>query len=204
MKYPSDIVFTPSVKKIQKEKGSRNNYSRMEKYGAWNTEVTPDLKAFLSKIDSFYFGTSNSEGQPYIQHRGGDKGFLKAIDDEHLGFADFSGNMQYISVGNLSENDKATIFLMHYPSQSRIKIWGTAKISNDRNIIELLTDNFYKARVERAIIFKVKAWDMNCRQHIKQRFTAEDIEKITQPLNQKINELETIIKNISNSKTITL
>jgi len=195
MKYPSDIVFTCSVKKFQKENGSRNNYARMEQYGGWNTKVTPDLVEFLSSIDSFYFGTSNIEGQPYIQHRGGQKGFLKAVDDEHLGFVDFSGNRQYISIGNLNENNKATIFLMHYPSQTRIKIWGTAQITKDKKLIKSLKDDSYKSRIERAIIFKVKAWDINCRQHIKQRFTAEEIEKITKPLHQKIKELEVIINN---------
>jgi len=194
MKYPSDIVFTSSVKKIQEKNGSRNSYARMEQYGGWNTKVTPDLEEFLSSIDSFYFGTSNVEGQAYIQHRGGQKGFLKVIDDEHLGFLDFSGNRQYISIGNLSENNKATIFLMHYPSQTRIKIWGTAEILNDKQLIESLKDDSYRAKIERAIVFKVEAWDINCKQHIKQRFTAEEIEKITKPLHQKIKELEAIIK----------
>jgi len=193
MKYPSDIVFTESVKKFQEQFKSRNSYARMEQYGGWNTKVTPDLVEFLSSIDSFYFGTSNIEGQPYIQHRGGQKGFLKVIDDEHLGFVDFSGNRQYISIGNLSENNKATIFLMHYPSQTRIKIWGTAEISNDKKLIKSLKDDSYRVRIERAIIFKVKTWDINCRQHIKQRFTADDIEKITEPLKEKIKKLEAAI-----------
>ncbi|MBT8308711.1 MAG: pyridoxamine 5'-phosphate oxidase family protein, partial [Maribacter sp.] len=117
MKYPSDIVFTPSVKKIQEKYKSRINCARMEKFGGWNTKITLELKEFLSIIDSFYLGTANDEGQPYIQHRGGAKGFLKAIDKETLAFADFAGNKQYISIGNLSENKKATIFLMHYVSQ---------------------------------------------------------------------------------------
>ncbi len=191
MTYPSDIVFTPAVKKLQEHYKSRNSYARMEQYGGWNTQVTSDLIQFLEKIDSFYFGTANNNGQPYIQHRGGPKGFLKAIDNEHLAFADYSGNMQYISIGNLSENDQATIFLMHYPSQSRIKIWGTAKvITDDSELIKSLHDPSYKAKLERAIVFKVKAWDINCRQHIKQRFTVEDIEKITTPLYDKIKLLE--------------
>lgn len=190
MKYTSDIVFTPKVKEFQEKYNSRNSYSRMERNGSWNSKVTSELIHFLATIDSFYFGSSNSEGQPYIQHRGGMMGFLKPIDEKHLGFADFSGNKQYISIGNLSENDKATIFLMHYPSQTRIKIWGTAKISEDPELIESLKDEDYHAKIERAIIFKVEAWDVNCRQHIKQRFTAEEIKKITDPLQSKINELE--------------
>lgn len=195
MKYPSDIVFTSSVKKVQEENGSRKSYSRMEQYRGWNTKVTPDLVDFLSSIDSFYFGTSNIKGQPYIQHRGGQKGFLKVIDDKHLGFVDFSGNRQYISIGNLNENNKATIFLMDYPSQTRIKLWGTATISNDEEFIESIKDDSYNAKIERAIVFNVKAWDINCRQHIKQRFTAEEIENITKPLKEKIKELELKLQN---------
>lgn len=178
MKYTSDIVFTPKVKEIQEKYNSRNSYARMEQQSGWNSKVTHELQQFLEKIDSFYFGTSNYEGQPYIQHRGGKMGFLKPIDEEHIGFVDFSGNKQYISIGNLSENDKATIFLMHYPSQTRIKIWGTASTSEDSKLIDALKDEEYPAKIERAIIFKIKAWDVNCRQHIIQRFTAEEIKKI--------------------------
>lgn len=193
MKYPSDIVFTSSVKKIQEKYKSRDSYARMEQFGGWNTKVKSELKDFLSMMDSFYFGTANSDGQPYIQHRGGAKGFLKVIDEETLAFADFSGNKQYISVGNLSENNKATLFLMNYASQTRIKIWGTAEVSVDEKLLESLHDSSYQAKIERAIIFKVKAWDVNCRQHIKQRFAAEEIEKITRPLQEKIKELEAFI-----------
>ena len=198
MKYPSDIVFTHSVKKIQEKYKSRDSYARMEQFGGWNTKVTLGLKDFLSTIDSFYLGTANSDGQPYIQHRGGNKGFLKAIDEETLAFADFSGNKQYISIGNLSENDKATLFLMNYPSQTRIKIWGTAEVSDDAKILDLVNDNTYHAKIERAIVFKVNAWDVNCRQHIKQRFIAEDIENITKPLQEKIKQLETHIDKLEN------
>ena len=130
MKHTSDIAFTPAVKEIQEKKHSRRGYSRMEESGGWQSEVTPQLENFLSTIDSFYFSTSNAEGQPYTQHRGGPKGFLKPIDNKTLAFSDFSGNRQYISVGNLSENNKAFIFMMDYPSKTRIKIWGTAKHGN--------------------------------------------------------------------------
>ncbi|WP_412986591.1 pyridoxamine 5'-phosphate oxidase family protein [Pontimicrobium sp. IMCC45349] len=194
MKYPSDIVFTPSVKKFQEYYKSRNSYARMEKTRGWNTKATNDLAKFLTEIDSFYLGTANLNGQPYIQHRGGNKGFLKVIDEEHLGFVDFSGNKQYISIGNLSENSKATIFLMHYPSQTRIKIWGTAKVIEDTNTIMLLKDD-YNAKVERAIVFKIVAWDINCRQHIKQRYSIDQIEKIIEPLKKRINELEKELEN---------
>jgi len=196
MKYTSDIAFTSSVKIIQEKFRSRGSYARMEESGGWQSEVTPQLTQFLSMMDSFYLSTSNASGQPYTQHRGGPKGFLKTVDYKTLAFADFTGNRQYITTGNLSENNKAFIFLMDYPSQTRIKIWGTAKVvEEDKELLESLADPSYKARLERVIVFTVEAWDVNCRQHIQQRFTEEDIKSITDLLNKKIVELETIIKN---------
>jgi len=194
MKPTSDIAFTPAVKALQEKHNSRRSYERMEKMGGWQSEVTTDLSEFLSTMDSFYLGTTNSKGQPYIQHRGGPKGFLKVLDTKRLAFADFSGNKQYISIGNLSENNKAYIFLMDYRNQTRIKIWGTAEVvDDDTELITSLSDENYRAKLERAIVFTVEAWDINCRQHIKQRFTAEDIEKVTQPLYERIKELESLI-----------
>jgi len=195
LKYTSDIAFTPSVKAIQEKFHSRNSYSTMEKFGGWQSEISEQLTHFLNSMDSFYLSTSNASGQPYTQHRGGPKGFLKTIDCKTLAFADFSGNKQYITTGNLSENNKAFIFLMDYRSKTRIKIWGTAKvIEDDKELLESLSDASYKARLERVIVFTVNAWDANCRQHIKQRFTEEDIKSITDPLEKKIAELETLIK----------
>lgn len=194
LKYTSDIAFTPSVKVIQEKFHSRSSYARMEQSGGWQSGVTEELTQFLNNMDSFYLSTSNASGQPYTQHRGGPKGFLKTIDNKTLAFADFSGNRQYITAGNLSENDKAFIFLMDYPNKTRIKIWGTAKVVvDDKELLESLSDPSYKARLERVIVFTVEAWDMNCRQHIQQRFTEEDIKSFTEPLNKKIVELETII-----------
>lgn len=195
LEYTSDIAFTPSVKAFQEKFRSRSSYARMEQMSGWQNEVTPQLKDFLSTMDSFYLSTSNTSGQPYTQHRGGPKGFLKAIDNKTLAFADFSGNRQYITAGNLSENHKAFIFLMDYPNRTRIKIWGTAKVvEDDKELLESLSDSSYKARLERVIVFTVEAWDVNCRQHIQQRFTQEDIKVITDPLEEKIIELEAIIK----------
>ena len=124
----SDIAFTGSVKAAQQTRGSRNNYERMEQQGGWQNKITPELAAFIAQRDSFYLGTASEAGQPYIQHRGGPRGFMKVLDAGTLGFADFVGNAQYISVGNLDENNKAFIFLMDYPNRRRIKIWGTAEI----------------------------------------------------------------------------
>lgn len=191
LKYTSDIAFTPAVKELQKKYNSRNSYARMEVNGGWQSEITPQLKQFLNGLDSFYLGTSNADGQPYIQHRGGPKGFLKVLDKKRLVFADYSGNKQYISTGNLSENNKGFIFLMDYPNRTRIKIWGTINvIFDDEELLDSLSDSSYRARLERAMIFTVDAWDANCPQHIKQRFTSEDIDKITKPLLSKIKELE--------------
>jgi predicted pyridoxine 5'-phosphate oxidase superfamily flavin-nucleotide-binding protein len=194
-KYVSDIAFTDTVKKIQEKHHSRSNYAKMEASGGWQKAITSDLEHFLLNQDSFYLSTSNAEGQPYTQHRGGPKGFLKVLDSQTLGFADFSGNRQFITAGNLSENNKAFIFLMDYASQTRIKVWGTAKIDEeDKKMLELLSDEAYKARVERSIIFTVEAWDVNCRQHIQKRYTNSELEKVTEPLYKRIAELEQLIK----------
>ncbi len=192
MKPPiSDIAFTPSVKAAQERLGSRKQYARIEERGGWQNVITDDLAEFIAERDSFYLATASGEGRPYIQHRGGPKGFLKVLDQRTLGFADFSGNRQYISVGNLAENNKAFIFLMDYANQQRIKIWGTAEvIENDPKLLEQLTDPIYRGRPERAFRFHVEAWDVNCPQHIKPRFTAEEIDSTVRALSDRIAELE--------------
>jgi len=193
--YVSDIAFTPAVKAFQEIHKSRRNYEKIEEFGGWQSKVTPQLASFLETMDSFYFSTATADGQPYVQHRGGPKGFLKIIDSKTLAFTDFIGNKQYISIGNLSENNKAYIFLMDYANQTRVKIWGTAKVVTGNDELERsFSDTTYNATVERTIIFTIEAWDKNCRQHIVQRFTQEDISKITTPLQNKIKELKTIIK----------
>ncbi|NAS11316.1 pyridoxamine 5'-phosphate oxidase family protein [Poritiphilus flavus] len=195
LKYPSDVVFTPTVKAFQEQKGSRKSYARKEEGGGWPTEIDTSLRQFLAQMDSFYLGTANASGQPYIQHRGGPKGFLKVLDDKRLAFADFGGNRQYITLGNLKENNKATIFLMDYPNRTRIKLWGMAEVvENDDELLESLSDASYRARVERAIVFTVTAWDVNCPQHITPRYTREAIEAVTAPLKKKIAELEALIE----------
>jgi predicted pyridoxine 5'-phosphate oxidase superfamily flavin-nucleotide-binding protein len=192
MKSPiSDIAFTPSVKAVQKRMGSRKQYERMENSGGWENAITKDLADFIGARDSFYFATASAEGRPYIQHRGGPKGFLKVLDDRTLAFADFAGNRQYISVGNLAENNKAFLFFMDYANQTRVKIWGTAEVvTNDPRLLKQLTDPGYKGKPERVIRFHVDAWDINCRQHIQPRFTKEEIDSIMQPLRDRLAELE--------------
>jgi uncharacterized protein len=174
--YTSDIAFTDTVKKIQKEKESRSIYANMEQRGSWESTVTEFLAGFIAQRDSFYMATVNAEGQPYIQHRGGPKGFLKVIDNKTLGFADFSGNRQYISYGNLQENNKVCIFLMDYPNRTRIKLWGTSEVTEtDGALIEKLADSEYKANIERAFLIHIEAWDRNCPQHITPRYSEEEI-----------------------------
>ena len=187
----SDIAFTPAVKAAQEERGSRSAYAKMEQRGGWNDVVTPELAEFIAARDSLYLGTTGADGQPYIQHRGGPKGFLKVLDERTLAIADYVGNAQYISLGNLAENNKAFIFLMDYPNRHRIKIWGTAEfVEDDPALLSRVADPDYKARLERVLVFHVKAWDVNCTQHIRQRFTPEEFEPVVQPLRDRIAELE--------------
>lgn len=198
-KYASDIAFTPAVKSIQSDKGSRLPYSKMEERGSWQTKVTPELAAFLADLDMFYLGTSNSEGQPYIQYRGGPPGFLKVIDDKTLGFADFGGNRQYISMGNLSENSKAFIFLIDYVRSRRIKLWGKASVvEGDAALEENLRDSDYPGRVERVILFEIEAWDINCPQHIHKRFPQTQVAPIIEQLQARVADLEAKLEHFKN------
>jgi predicted pyridoxine 5'-phosphate oxidase superfamily flavin-nucleotide-binding protein len=195
--FPSDIAFTPSVKAIQEEKGSRVKYSRMENGYGWQTTVTDELDEFLASLDMFYLGTANAQGQPYIQYRGGAPGFLMVVDDHTLGFADFGGNRQYITLGNLSENPKAFIFLMDYANSQRVKLWGTAKVvEDDLALLEKLRDPAYPGKVERAIVFTLEAWDVNCHQHIHKRFSQSQIAPVIERLEQRVKELEAELASI--------
>lgn len=187
----SDIAFTPAVKSIQTAKGSRSSYARMEREGSWQSTVTPPLQAFISELDMFYLGTANADGQPYIQYRGGSPGFLKVLDDKTLGFADFGGNRQYITLGNVSENPKGFIFLMDYAHSRRIKLWGTLQVvENDPELLDRLRDPSYPAKVERAILFTVSAWDVNCPQHIHKRFSQRQVAPVIEKLQARVAELE--------------
>lgn len=171
--YSSDIAFTPTVKAIQERKGSRTSYANIEKSGSWRTEITRELKAFIENQDSIFIATVNSEGQPYIQHRGGPKGFLKVIDDKTIVFVDYAGNRQYITQGNLIDNPKAHLFLIDYENQRRVKIWGTARVEEGNQVeIEKYMPKSYKAKPEQVIYFTLAAWDPNCPQHIPVRIEA--------------------------------
>ena len=189
--YSSDVAFTPTVKAIQARKGSREAYAHVEENGGWRTEVDERLAAFLAETNSFYFATVNAEGQPYIQHRGGPKGFVKILDKHTLAFADYAGNQQFITQGNLSENPKAHIFLMDYAHRRRIKIWGEARVvEDDAALTKSLMPQGYRARPEQVILFRISAWDTNCPQHIPQKFDAADVAQALAVRDGRIAELE--------------
>jgi uncharacterized protein len=187
--YPSEVAFTPAVKAIQSRKGSRPGYASMEERGSWETRITPDLAEFIGRQASVFLGTASADGQPYIQHRGGPPGFLKVLDDKTLGFADFAGNRLYITLGNLTENPKAFIFLIDYRNRQRIKIWGLARVVDDPELLKRLKPDGYQARLEQAILFTVSAWDSNCPQHIPQRLEAAEVKAMLAERDKRIQEL---------------
>jgi uncharacterized protein len=187
----SDVAFTPAVKAIQARKGSRDAYADVEQRGGWRTEIDADLAARLAKANSVFFATASADGQPYIQHRGGPKGFVKILDKNTLAFADYSGNRQYITQGNLSENAKAYIFVMDYAHRRRVKIWGEARVvDDDPALLKSLMPAGYKARPEQVILFRISAWDTNCPQHIPQKFDAADVAAALAARDGRIAELE--------------
>jgi predicted pyridoxine 5'-phosphate oxidase superfamily flavin-nucleotide-binding protein len=189
--FTSDVAFTPTVKAIQSRKGSRQSYARVEERGGWQAVITPDLAAFIGMQTSIFLSTANGEGQPYIQHRGGPAGFLKVLDEKTIGFADFSGNRQFITQGNLADNPRAFLFLIDYMMRQRIKIWGTARVvEGDAELTASLMPQDYRARPEQVILFTVSAWDANCPQHIPQRFEAADVAAALGERDRRIQGLE--------------
>ena len=188
--YASDVAFSPAVKQIQTRKGSREHYRHQEQRG-WRTEVDDNLAAFLAETNSFYLATASADGQPYIQHRGGPKGFLKVLDKHTLAFADFAGNRQYITQGNLSENPKAYIFVMDYAHRRRVKIWGEARVvEDDSALVQSMMPKGYRARGEQVVLFTISAWDTNCPQHIPRKFDAADVAAALATRDARIAELE--------------
>jgi predicted pyridoxine 5'-phosphate oxidase superfamily flavin-nucleotide-binding protein len=187
MTNPEDVMFSPAVKAEQMRLGSRLQFEDRD----WKTEITDDLRQFLGAIDTFFFATASADGQPYIQHRGGPPGFLKTIGSHTLAFADFAGNRQYITLGHLKENDRAHIFLLHFATRQRVKLWGRARVvEGDLELMERLVDPGYKAKPERAIVFTLEAWDVNCQQHIIPRYSEAEVAPAVDRLAQRIKELE--------------
>ena len=184
------IVFTPAAQAAQAERGSSRAYAQRIAEG-FPDRVTPELAAFIAEQDTAFLATATKDGAPYIQHRGGPKGFIKVIDDKTLGFADYRGNRQYITLANLSENDHAYLFLLDPARRQRIKLWGRARVvENDTALVEKLFDAGYKAKPERAILFTLEAWDVNCSAHIVTRFTEAEIESALTPAKEKLVALE--------------
>jgi uncharacterized protein len=195
--YASDVAFTDVVKAIQSRKGSRSAYERMERSGSWERSITAELKTEIEAQVSVFLATANADGQPYIQHRGGPAGFLRVLDDQTIGFADFTGNRQYITQGNLEQNPKVHLFLIDYANRRRIKIWGTARVvEGDEALVQRLMPMEYRARPEQVLLFTVTAWDVNCPQHIPQRFEAADVEAVIESRDQRIAALEAEVKRL--------
>ena len=187
----SDIAFTPSVKAFQTARGSREAYAKQEARGGFNTVIDENLAEFLTEIDTAYLATSNAAGQPYAQHRGGPKGFIRVIDTKTIGFADYAGNRQYVSTGNLADNDRAFLFLMDYANRRRVKIWGRARVvADDPALAAALMPDGYRARPEQVILFEVEAWDVNCPQHIPQKIDAAAVAAGLAKRDARIAELE--------------
>ncbi|HKM63527.1 MAG TPA: pyridoxamine 5'-phosphate oxidase family protein [Acidisphaera sp.] len=187
----AQIVFPASARAMHERFGSGAAYARRDATG-FRQEVTPDLAAFLAGLNSFYLATATRDGRPYIQHRGGPKGFLRPLGPTTLGFADFSGNRQYITLGNLSENPAVHLFLMDYAHRTRIKIWGRARVvEEDPALLARLSDPAYPVRIERAIVIEIDAWDPNCRQHIPMKLDADDVAAEIDRLTARVAELET-------------
>ncbi|HWO24815.1 MAG TPA: pyridoxamine 5'-phosphate oxidase family protein [Kofleriaceae bacterium] len=199
---PSDVAFTPAVKEVQRARGSRAAYARMEAGSGWRTVIDADLTAFIAAQTSFFFGTANADGQPYIQHRGGPPGFLRVLDARTLAFADFRGNRQYISTGNLSENPRVHLFLIDYAHRRRIKIWGQARVvADDAAFAASLAvpggaGDRDGARVEQAIVIHVDAWDINCPQHIPQLIDAKVVAAALAERDAKIAALEAELRQL--------
>ena len=188
-----ELAFTPSVKRFQAKDGSEAGYARAQARGGRDL-VDADLAAFLAQCRSFYLASASAEGWPYLQHRGGPAGFLKPLDERTLGFADYAGNRQFISMGNLAENDRVMLFLPDYAHRQRIKIWGRAKIAEDADLVARLADPAYDAKPQRAVLIALEAWDTNCPQHIPQLVPAEDVVEIVTGLRARVAELEKRLK----------
>ncbi len=187
----SDVAFTDAVKAVQQQRGSRNAYARMESGEGWPRTVDDELAAFLAEQTSFFLATANAAGQPYIQHRGGPPGFLRVLDEHTLGLADFRGNKQYITTGNLAENPKVHLFFIDYAQQRRIKLWGEARVvTDDPALVTRLMPEHYAAKAEQAIVIDVAAWDVNCPQHIPQLFPAADVEAALAQRDRQIAALQ--------------
>ncbi len=199
--YSSDVAFSPSVKAVQARKGSRAAYGRMEEGGSWESRITPDLAEFIAAQRSLFFATANLEGQPYMQHRGGPPGFLHVLDERTLAFADFAGNRQCITLGNLADNPNAQLFLIDYATRRRIKIWGEARVvEDDPDLLAALRPKGYRAKADQVIVFTITAWDSNCPQHIPRRFDETEVKALLEERDRRIAELEAQLSSLKSAR----
>lgn len=205
MKQPpsSDVAFSPTVKAVQSERGSRAAYARVERGGGFEEVVTGDLAGFLADIDTAFLATASGDGQPYVQHRGGPRGFIRPLDPHTIGFLDFAGNRQYVSTGNLRDNDRVCLLLVDYARRRRIKVWGTARtVPTTPELLAVLDLPGYRARVEQVILITVSAWDVNCPQHIPQKLDAGEVAGLVDQLRGRIAELEAEVQRLSSSRRL--
>lgn len=190
----AELMFTPGVKAVQQELGSHGAYERFEHPEApANARLGDAERAFVAARDSFYLASVSETGWPYVQHRGGPPGFLKVLDDRTLGFADYRGNRQYVSVGNVLHDDRVSLFLVEYPRRRRLKLLGHARVVDARRepeLVERLEDAEYSARVERGIVVRIEAFDWNCPQHITPRYTERELEATIAPLRERLRVAE--------------
>jgi len=189
----AQLAFTPAVQALQERGGSRAHYARHAASGGRSDALGEPEAQFIAERDSFYLASVGETGWPYVQHRGGPKGFLKVLDAHRIAFADFRGNVQYVSVGNLGANDKVSLILVDYPNRTRLKLLGRARVveaADDPALLESLRQPGYRARLERAVVITVEAFDWNCPQHITPRYSEAEVEALLEPLRARIRELE--------------
>jgi len=187
---PKDVIFTPAMREMQERLGSRAMIARMEERGRWSAEISPDLAGFLAARDSFYLATASADGRPYLQHRGGEEGFVKVTGPREIAFAEERGNRQYMSFGNLAENDRVALFFMDYPGRQRVKIWGRARMIEPGDPTDARIWAALRPGADRAIAIVIEAWDTNCPQHITPRYTEEEVASVTAGLRARIAERE--------------
>ncbi len=195
----AEIAFSDAAKELQEQYGSRNSYSRMEKFNEVNG-LTDGEFSFIENQNSFYLASLGTNGFPYIQHRGGPKGFLKVLDSKRLGFIDFTGNKQYVSVGNMATNAKVSLIMIDYPQKTRLKIYAKAeviKLEEQPELYDLLDLDDYKFRPERMLVLNIEAYDWNCPQHITPRYTVDELETALIPQQKYIAKLEQQIKELT-------
>ena len=184
-------MFSDAVKKVQEERGSRAIYARVERTSGFNSSVDDELHDFLANIDTAFLASASKEGDPYVQHRGGPRGFIRVIDEQTIGFVDFAGNRQYITTGNLTENDRVCLFLIDYENRRRVKVWGTARVVPlTDDLAKVIDPAGYRARREQAILITVSRWDVNCPQHIPQKLDAREVATVIEGLEERIRVLE--------------